>query len=112
MLLLIGGWLAVAANSGFAAAKGKRVALVIGNSAYQHTSTLTNPRHDATDVAAVLKGLGFHVVEGLDLGKTAMDRTVRDFAEAISEAQVGLFFYAGHGLQVSGEYLGRVATAG
>ena len=79
------------------------MALVVGNSAYQHTSTLTNPRHDATDVAAVLKGLGFHVVEGLDLGKTEMDRTVRDFAEALSGAQVGLFFYAGHGLQVSGE---------
>jgi hypothetical protein len=86
-----------------AAARSKRVALVIGNSAYQHTSTLVNPRHDATDVAAVLRGLGFHVVEGFDLGKTEMDRTVRDFAEALSGAQVGLFFYAGHGLQVSGE---------
>ena len=100
-LLLIGGWLAVTAE--WAVAKGKRVALVVGNSAYQHTSVLTNPRHDATDVAAVLKGLGFHVVEGLDLGKTEMDRTVRDFAEALSGAQVGLFFYAGHGLQVSGD---------
>ena len=93
----------VAATPHSAAAKTNRVALVVGNSAYQHTSTLTNPKHDATDVAAVLKGLGFHVVEGFDLGKTEMDRTVRDFAEALSGARVGLFFYAGHGLQVSGE---------
>ena len=100
-LLLVGGWLAATADS--AAAKSKRVALVVGNSAYQHTSTLTNPRHDAADVAAVLKGLGFHVVEGLDLGRTEMDRIILDFAETLSGAQVGLFFYAGHGLQVSGE---------
>ena len=103
VLFLIGGWLAATANSAVAPAQGKRVAMVIGNSAYQHTSPLTNPRHDAADVAAVLKGLGFHVVVGFDLGKTEMDRTVRDFAEALSGAQVGLFFYAGHGLQVSGE---------
>jgi uncharacterized caspase-like protein len=101
LLPLLGGWLAVAGSS--AAAKGKRVALVVGNSAYQHTSPLTNPKHDATDLAAVLKGLGFHVVDGFDLGKTEMDRTVRDFAEALAGAHVGLFFYAGHGLQVAGE---------
>jgi hypothetical protein len=100
-LLVIGVPLSITADS--AAAKGKRVALVVGNSAYQHTSPLTNPKHDAADLAAVLKGLGFHVVEGFDLGKTEMDRTVRDFAEALSDAQVGLFFYAGHGLQVAGE---------
>jgi uncharacterized caspase-like protein len=81
----------------------KRVALVIGNAAYQHTSPLTNPRHDAVDVAAVLKAFDFYVIEGLDLNKTEMDRAAREFAEALSGAQVGLFFYAGHGLQVSGE---------
>jgi hypothetical protein len=50
-----------------------------------------------------LNSLGFHVVEGLDLSKTEMERTIRDFADAVSGARVGLFFYAGHGLQVSGE---------
>jgi uncharacterized caspase-like protein len=100
-LTLLGGWLAAAVDS--ASAKSKRVALVIGNSAYQHTSVLSNPKHDATDVAAVLKALKFDVIEGLDLSKTDMDRTIRDFAEALSDAHVGLFFYAGHGLQVSGE---------
>jgi hypothetical protein len=81
----------------------ERVALVIGNSAYRHTAPLKNPRHDAIDVAAVLKGLGFHVLEGLDLDKAATERTIRDFAAALARAKVGLFFYAGHGLQVSGE---------
>jgi hypothetical protein len=67
------------------AAAETRVALVVGNSAYQHTSPLRNPRHDAADVAAVLKGLGFRTVVGLDLDKAAMDRKVRDFAASADE---------------------------
>lgn len=77
----------------------KRVALVIGNSAYQHTPILANPTNDAADITAVLKKLGFVVLEGRDLDKANMDRTIREFAEAISGVDVGLFFYAGHGLQ-------------
>jgi uncharacterized caspase-like protein len=81
----------------------KRVALVIGNSAYQHTAKLANPKNDATDVAAALRTLGFEVVEGFDLDKTQMERRIRIFAAALNGADVGLFFYAGHGLQVSGQ---------
>jgi hypothetical protein len=99
--LLLGAWLAIGAEK--AASEVERVALVIGNASYQHTSPLANPKHDASDVAAILKGLDFHVVEGLDLSKTGMERIIRDFAEALAAAKVGLFFYAGHGLQVSGE---------
>jgi tetratricopeptide (TPR) repeat protein len=80
----------------------KRVALVIGNSAYRPQGELTNPRNDANDVAAALKRHGFQVIEGLDLDKAALDRKLRDFALALTKADVGLFFYAGHGLQVSG----------
>ena len=80
----------------------KRVALVIGNSAYQHTPTLINPKNDATDMVAALKRHGFQVLDGFDLDKAAFDRKVRDFATALSTAQVGVFFYTGHGLQVSG----------
>jgi tetratricopeptide (TPR) repeat protein len=80
----------------------KRVALIIGNSAYRPQGELTNPRNDATDVAAALKRHGFQVIEGLDLDKVAFDRKLRDFAGALVGADVGLFFYAGHGLQVSG----------
>ena len=80
----------------------KRVALVIGNSAYQHSPKLDNPKNDATDMAAALKKLGFVVVEGFDLDKTGFDRKVRDFATALRGAAVGVLFYAGHGLQVGG----------
>jgi uncharacterized caspase-like protein len=80
----------------------KRVALVIGNSAYRHAGELANPRNDAADMAAVLKEVGFRVIEGLDLDKTAFDRKIRDFAVALAGTEVGLFFYAGHGLQVAG----------
>jgi uncharacterized caspase-like protein len=81
----------------------KRVALVVGNSAYQHTGRLSNPRNDATDVAAALKKHGFDVVEGFDLDKAAFDRKVRDFATQLQNAAVGAFFYAGHGIQVAGQ---------
>lgn len=81
----------------------KRVALVIGNSAYQHSPRLINPKNDATDIAAALKKLGFRVIEGFDLDKAASDRKVRDFAAALQGAEVGLFFFAGHGLQVAGQ---------
>ncbi len=81
----------------------KRVALVIGNATYLNTPKLTNPRNDATDVSAALKKLGFQVIEGFDLGKAAFDRKVRDFADALHQAAAGVFFYAGHGLQVAGQ---------
>jgi uncharacterized caspase-like protein len=80
----------------------KRVALVIGNSEYKHTPRLENPKNDAADMAEMLGKLGFTVLAGYDLDKAAMDRKVRDFAQALAGAQVGLFFYAGHGLQAGG----------
>ncbi len=83
--------------------QGRRVALVIGNSEYSHTPRLGNPKNDAEDIGVTLKKLGFAVLEGRDLDKAAMDRKVRDFAEALVGADVGLFFYAGHGLQVGGQ---------
>lgn len=80
----------------------KRVALVIGNSAYKHAGELVNPRNDAEDFAAALKTLGIEVIKGLDLDKPAMDREIKKFSVALSGADVGIFFYAGHGLQVNG----------
>src|SRR5215813_5620739 len=81
----------------------KRVALVIGNSTYTHAGELTNPKNDAADMAATLKRLGFQVIEGFDLGKAAFDRKIRDFAAGLAGAEAGVFFYAGHGLQVAGK---------
>ena len=79
-----------------------RVALVIGNSAYRNAPVLGNPGNDAADIAAAAERLGFKVIKGIDLDKNSMDRTIRQFAEALKGAAVGMFFYAGHGLQVSG----------
>ena len=81
----------------------KRIALVIGNSAYQNTPDLKNPKNDAIDVAAALRRLGFEVFEGRDLDKRAMERLIRQFGVRLSGADLALFFYAGHGLQVGGQ---------
>ena len=88
---------------GSAAHAGKRVALVIGNSAYQHAGELANTRNDAADMAGALRAHGFQVIDGFDLDKPAFERKVRDFAAALVGAEVGVFFYAGHGMQVSGQ---------
>jgi hypothetical protein len=86
-----------------AAQAGKRVALVIGNSSYQYVPELANPKNDAADVAAALKMHGFQIIDGFNLDKVALDRKIRDFAIALQGAEAGVFFYAGHGLQVSGQ---------
>ncbi|WDZ81816.1 caspase domain-containing protein (plasmid) [Ensifer adhaerens] len=80
----------------------KRVALVIGNSAYQHAPPLANPQNDASDMTSKLTGLGFVVVTGRDLDLTGMRRSIREFVGKVEGADVALFFYAGHGLQVNG----------
>ena len=85
------------------AAAEKRVALVVGNSAYVHANALPNPVNDAGDMAKALAEVGFEVILGLDLSKSAFDAKVRDFARALENADVALFFYAGHGLQASGK---------
>jgi uncharacterized caspase-like protein len=83
-------------------ASDKRVALVIGNGAYINAGTLANPKNDAADMAAALKAVGFTVIRGIDLTKAQMDRRILEFAEALSGADVGVFHYSGHGLQVGG----------
>jgi len=80
-----------------------RVALVIGNSAYQHAPALDNPRNDAEAIAASLNRLGFSVVKGVDLTKSEMEKKIKAFSNQLNGAQVALVYYAGHGLQVSGE---------
>lgn len=80
----------------------KRVALVIGNSDYKHAPEIPNPAHDAEDVAEALKTLGFDVVEGRNLDFQATRMAIREFSKKLEEADLGLLFYAGHGVQVSG----------
>ena len=84
------------------AAAQKRVALIVGNSAYTNAGVLANPANDANDMAAALKELGVEVILGLDLDKRSFDTRVRDFSRALTDADTGILFYAGHGLQVAG----------
>jgi uncharacterized caspase-like protein len=83
----------------------KRIALVVGNSAYQNIARLDNPRNDATLMADTLSSLGFALIGGsaqLDLDKAALDTDVQNFGRQIQGADVALFYYAGHGVQING----------
>jgi formylglycine-generating enzyme required for sulfatase activity/uncharacterized caspase-like protein len=79
----------------------QRVALVIGNSAYQN-APLKNPVNDARAIAAKLKELGFTVVLKENLTQRQIGSTLREFRSRLTAGAVGLFFYAGHGLQMEG----------
>ncbi len=84
----------------------KRVALVVGNSHYKNVTPLDNPVNDAKLMAETLRALGFVIVGGsaqLDLDKAKFDGVVQGFSDQIQGADVGLFYYAGHGLQVRGQ---------
>ncbi|MEC9343635.1 MAG: caspase family protein, partial [Pseudomonadota bacterium] len=101
--------LVLVVSGGAQAFAAKRVAMVIGNSAYTHAPQLANPSNDASDMAAELRALGFVVVEGTDLTNRGMRDKIREFASELRGAEVGMLFYAGHGLQVNGRnYLAPV----
>ena len=80
-----------------------KVALVIGNGAYKNAPDLPNPPNDARAMASLLRSLDFDVVEGVDLDKDGMIDAIDEFTEKAYEADVGLIFYAGHGMQVEGK---------
>ena len=79
----------------------ERHALVIGNANYQ-SSPLRNPLNDARDMAAALKGLGFQVQSLLDADAGQMEQAILDFGDRLRTGGVGLFYYAGHGVQAQG----------
>jgi hypothetical protein len=81
----------------------RRIALVIGNSVYQNTAELKNPRNDASDMAGSLRRLGFEVFEGHNLDKRSMERMIRQFGVKLAGADLALFFYAGHGVAIGGQ---------
>ncbi len=82
--------------------KVRRTALVIGNSAYLR-GPLKNPANDARDMAVALKRVGFDVTILTDATQSQMENAVRDFGTKLRQGGVGLFYYAGHGVQVAGE---------
>ena len=81
----------------------KRVALVVGNSAYQNAGQLAKPAKDANAVGELFRKAGFDVVETkLDLGNHEFKRVTRDFTAAARDADIAVVYFAGHGIEVNG----------
>lgn len=78
------------------------VALIIGNSAYQHTDPLPNPENDATVLAEKLKTLNFDVIHLNNAGVAQTKNVISHFNDKIADKKIGLFFYAGHGVSING----------
>lgn len=83
------------------AAEPLRVALVIGNATYRE-GPLKNPVNDAKAMTAVLTEQGFSVIYRQNATKAEMESAIADFGEKLEEGATGLFYYAGHGMQVNG----------
>jgi Caspase domain/Putative peptidoglycan binding domain len=82
---------------------GRRVALVIGNSAYQNAPFLPNPKKDAQAIAASFKKAGFDVVSALyDVGNLPFKRALRHFEDDATDADIAVVYYAGHGVEIHG----------
>lgn len=82
--------------------KRKMAALVIGNGGYPDGHDLTNPVNDANDLGAKLKGYGFDVSVAIDCRAKEMEAQLKAFRKLLQENDVGLFFFAGHGMQIEG----------
>jgi len=97
----------IALLMGFAAASasadGKRVALVVGNSAYRNVPELPNPANDAGDVAAALNRLGFSVTLIANASFEEMRRGLIALGREAAGADMAVMYFAGHGMEISGE---------
>ncbi len=92
------------ALTAFAAAAQERVALLIGNSNYQLSELyLPNPANDAQALGTKLEELGFTVIRAIDTDQASVEAALADFTIAAKDADMAVFFFAGHGVQVSGE---------
>jgi hypothetical protein len=80
----------------------KRVAFVVGNGTYKNVAPLPNPSIDAKAIASALRNVGFEVVEGSNLTRDRMTERLLEFGKKAQGADVALFFYAGHGIAISG----------
>jgi TPR repeat protein len=81
----------------------RRVAFVVGNSAYENVPQLPNPLNDAEAVAASLRQSGFEVVTAFNLKQKDFDAEFQRFVRSLNGADVSLFYYSGHGIQVGGD---------
>ncbi|MFH0992109.1 MAG: SUMF1/EgtB/PvdO family nonheme iron enzyme [bacterium] len=80
----------------------QRIALVIGNGSYRE-APLVNPPNDARAISSTLRTLGFTVIEKLNVNQEQMETAIGDFGNRLRRGGVGLFYYAGHGVQVNGQ---------
>jgi flagellar biosynthesis GTPase FlhF len=102
-LLIVATWLSTWLGTGSALAAEKRVALVMGNSAYKNVARLANPVNDAALVGGMFKKAGFDTVDiKLDLNVAEMRKALRDFGGKAREADVAVVYYAGHGIEFDG----------
>ena len=90
------------ASTNISAADDRRVALVIGNGAYDHLNKLANPPRDATLMADKLRSVGFEVDLAINDDQWSLKQRVRSFARRARGASAALFYYAGHGIQAEG----------
>jgi uncharacterized caspase-like protein len=97
--LVITPWILV--TSPTIAQAGKRVALILGNSAYGHSTPLRNPVNDANALSKAFTRLGFKVIQGVDQTKLEMDDQIQLFSEHLKGTELAVFFYAGHGIQLN-----------
>lgn len=102
LFLLLSGMAFTSVAAEPAIAQSERVALVIGNSSYAN-GMLRNPVNDARAVAAKLESLGFKVLLRENLDREAMHRSIGEFSQKLKAGGVGLFYYAGHGMQIKGK---------
>src|SRR5215470_2984249 len=79
-----------------------RIALVVGNSAYQKVVNLANPAHDAQDVSESLKRLGFTVKTIIDADFNGFRRAMLEFGRMALNADMAVFYFAGHGVEING----------
>ena len=82
------------------ASAAKRVALVIGNGAYEHAPDLPNPPNDAADIAAALERLDFQVTRVDNASRAELSNSLREFGHAAKASEIAAVFYAGHGFEV------------
>ncbi|MEZ5749044.1 MAG: caspase family protein [Caenibius sp.] len=84
-------------------AEARRVALIIGNSTYQQTTSLPNPPNDARLVANAARSAGFDVTLATDLSWRTLGETLREFRQSADGADVAMIYYAGHGIEGQGK---------
>jgi hypothetical protein len=82
---------------------GRRIALVLGNSAYQHAGVLKNPANDAKAIAAAMRGIGFtEVIDRYDLDLAQTIGALKDFGDRSGNAEWAVIYFAGHGVEMNG----------